>query len=165
MALLPGRRQAVALLVNAGHFMMNPVMTELGGQVAARLAGQAPAPGKLVFTRLGSLGHAPAAAGKPVQVAAALRWVRRWRREPQHRPHLPREILLPLLPDLLLASSLAPVLGRLGGFLQLFMPDFVCLPGSRWLCRVWMFLRTGWRSGPARLAPGGGKSREGLDAS
>ncbi|NMB89346.1 MAG: beta-lactamase family protein [Chloroflexi bacterium] len=167
MALLPGRRQAVALLVNAGHFMMNPVMTELGGQVAARLAGQAPAPGKLVFTRWAPWAMRLLPLVSLFQVAAALRWVRRWRRDPQHRPHLPREILLPLLPDLLLASSLAPVLGRLGGFLQLFMPDFVCFARvSGGFAAVWMFLRTGLALKARRGSrPAAGKVTGGLDAS
>ena len=40
MALLPEQKKGVVLLINADHFMMNPVLTEIGLGMASLLAGQ-----------------------------------------------------------------------------------------------------------------------------
>jgi len=83
-----------------------------------------------------------------VDVAAVLRLLRRWRLDPDRRPSGGRawglHILLPLIPNLLVALSLLPVLGKTRGYLRLYMPDFT------WIARVcgsfavaWSILRTG----------------------
>jgi hypothetical protein len=81
-------------------------------------------------------------------MAATLRLLRRWRVEPQSRPSGGRKwglhVLLPLIPNLLMAYTLKPVLGKRRGFLRLFMPDYswiAMICGTFSL--VWSFLRTG----------------------
>ncbi|MGD8587137.1 MAG: hypothetical protein PVJ75_17430 [Chloroflexota bacterium] len=69
-----------------------------------------------------------------VSVMAAMRSLRRWRLEPAQRPGSGLggvvHILLQFVPDLLTALTLVPVLGRMRGYLMLFMPDF------SWLARI-----------------------------
>jgi len=83
-----------------------------------------------------------------VGVAATLRLLRRWRRDPERRPSGGRKwglyILLPPIPNLLVALTLIPMLGKTRGYLMLYMPDYsrialVC--GS--FAGTWAFLRTG----------------------
>jgi CubicO group peptidase (beta-lactamase class C family) len=149
MALLPEQKKGVVLLFNADHHWMNPVLTDVGMGVAARLAGEQPAPipffhvvpwvlrGQLLIPALQIVG-----------VVAALRQLRRWRLDPERRPSGGRKwrlyVLLPLIPNLLVALTLRSVLGKRRGYLMLYMPDYswiamVC--GS--FALVWSFLRTG----------------------
>ena len=81
-------------------------------------------------------------------VVATLRLLRRWRQDPELRPSGGRmwglHILLPLIPNLLVALTLIPMLGKMRGYLMLYMPDYswiamVC--GS--FAGIWTFLRTG----------------------
>jgi hypothetical protein len=149
MALLPEQKKGVVLLCNACHHWMNPVTAEFGGGVAALLAGQQP-------IRLPFVDMIPWALRAqlllPVfqimSVVATLRLLRRWRRDPEHRSSGRRawglHILLPLIPNLLAALTLKPLLGKRHGYLMLYMPDYswialVC--GS--LSLLWCFLRTG----------------------
>jgi hypothetical protein len=81
-------------------------------------------------------------------VVATLRLLRHWRVEPQRRPSSGRawvaHILLPLIPNLLVALSLKPILGKRRGYLMLYMPDYswiALICGS--FAGIWAFLRTG----------------------
>ena len=114
----------------------------------ALLAGQRPAPIKLDFVqwvmRLLPLIPLLQIAG----VAATLLQLRRWRQGLERRPSRGRmwgqHILLPLIPNLLVALTLIPMLSRMRGFLMLFMPDIswiAMICGS--FAVVWSFLRTG----------------------
>ncbi|HEX6383428.1 MAG TPA: serine hydrolase domain-containing protein [Anaerolineae bacterium] len=146
-ALLPEQKKGVVLLFNADHHWMNPVLTELGTGVTALLAGEQPAP-------LPSVGMIPWAlrglllvpALQIAGVVATLRLLRRWRRDPERRPSGGRawalHILLPLVANLSVASTLRAMLSKRRGYLMLYMPDFswialVC--GS--FALVWSFLR------------------------
>lgn len=148
MALIPDQRKGIVLFFNANHAMMKMTLDEVGMAVAQRLAGKPPSP--QIF------GSAPWAMRTmlliPVlQIAgviSTLRQLQRWRLEPECRPSRERmwyrHILLPLIPNLLAALTLVPVLGRMRGWISLFMPDF------SWIARVcggfaviWAPLRTG----------------------
>ncbi|MCX6030975.1 MAG: serine hydrolase [Chloroflexi bacterium] len=149
MALLPEQKKGVILLFNADHHWMNPVLAEFGAGVAALLAGDQPAP--VPFVRMIPWvlrGQLLIPALQITGVVATLRLLPRWRLDPERRPSGGRkwglDILLPLIPDLLVALTLIPMLGKRRGYLMLYMPDFswiamVC--GSFSL--VWSFLRTG----------------------
>ncbi len=80
-------------------------------------------------------------------VIATLRQIHRWGTGMEPRPSRERmwrqHILLPLIPNLLTALILVPMLTKLRGWVKLFMPDFswitlVC--GS--FVGIWAFLRT-----------------------
>jgi CubicO group peptidase (beta-lactamase class C family) len=153
MALLPEQKKGVILLVNADHFMMNPVVTEIGVGVVTLLAGLQPSPGPFGFRLAGAVPWVMRAlllvpllqiAG----VAATLARVRRWRQDPRRRPGPARlwglHVLLPLLPNLALAAVPVYLLGnKLRGFIRLFLPDgywvgLIC--GG--FAGVWAFLRS-----------------------
>ena len=128
---------------------MNPVLSDLGGGVTALLAGEQPSPVPFVGTirwMLRGLLLIPFL--QVAGVVATLLLIRRWRLEPERRPSgagmWGPHILLTLIPDLLVALSLIPMLGARRGYLMLYMPDYswiamVC--GG--LALVWSFLRTG----------------------
>jgi CubicO group peptidase (beta-lactamase class C family) len=149
MALLPGPRKGVVLLFNAGNWWYNPAAIEFGMSVAARLAGEKPSSSPFLSMAPWVL---PAQLLIPalqiVDVAATLRLLRRWRREPESRPKgrrlWERHVVLPLLANLSVALTLIPTLGKRRGYLKMFMPDFFPLAticGS--FAPVWSFLRTG----------------------
>ena len=156
MALLPEQKKGVVLLFNACHHWMNPVQAEFGGRVAAMLAGEQPAPvrfGRMIPLALRGQLLIPAL--QIAGVVATLRLLSRWRLDTERRPSGGRKwglhILLPLIPNLLVALTLLPVLGKRRGYLMLYMPDYswiamVC--GSFSL--VWSFLRTGLVLGTLR---------------
>jgi CubicO group peptidase (beta-lactamase class C family) len=156
MALLPEKKKGVVLLYNACHHWMNPVLADLGNGVAAMLAGESHTPlpffhvvpwalrGQVLLPFLQVLG-----------AAATLRRLRRWRLDPEHRPSGGRawgfHILLPLIPNLLVALTLMSVVGKRRGYLRLYMSD------SAWIAMVsggfalvWSFLRTGLVLGALR---------------
>jgi len=151
MTLLPEQRKGVVLLFNANNHWMMPILEEFGAGVDALLAGEQPAPAPIPFT--GMIPWALRAqllvpALQIVDVAATLRLSRRRRQDPGCRPSAGRawglQILLPLIPNLLIALTLKPMLGKRRGYLLLYMPDYswtalVC--GS--FALVWSFLRTG----------------------
>jgi hypothetical protein len=148
MALVPEQKKGMVLLVNANHVMTKMTYDEVGIGAAQRLAGLAPTP-----TRFGALPGAMRGLLlipllQIVSVAATLRLLRRWRQVPERRPSGRRvwgqHILLPLIPNLLVALTLIPMLSKMRGFLLLFMPDYswiAMICGS--LALVWSFLRTG----------------------
>ncbi len=147
MALVPEQNKGIVLLFNANHAMLKMTLDEVGMGAAVRLAGETPAPLRL--------GAAPwlmrAMLLIPVLqiagVVSTLILLRQWYWNPTLLPNPDliwlQYILLPMLPNLLVASMLIPMLGKLRGFLKLFMPDF------SWLARIcgafaiiWTFLRT-----------------------
>jgi CubicO group peptidase (beta-lactamase class C family) len=148
MALLPEQKKGVVLLVNSDHWGLPFVLPETGEGVAALLAGQQPPPIRLGFIPWAMRALLLVPLLQLAGVRATLGMLRRWRREPARPPGggrmWRRHILLPLLPNLLVASGLVPMLGRMRGYLKLYMPDLswiltVC--GS--FALVWSFLRTG----------------------
>lgn len=148
MALLPERKQGVVLLFNAGHWWYNPLQTELGMAVTALLAGEryaaTPFPSIVPWMLPGQL-LIPAL--QVADVVGTRRMLQRWRREPESRPSGGRcwwrHALLPLIPNLLAALALKPMLGARRGYVKLFMPDFSLLAtvcGS--FALVWSVVRT-----------------------
>jgi CubicO group peptidase (beta-lactamase class C family) len=149
MALLPEQKKGVVLLFNASHHWMNPVLSDFGGGVAALLAGGQPDPfpfAGMIPWMLRGLLLIPVL--QIVGVVASLWLIHRWRLEPERRPSGGRlwgpHVLLPLIPNLLVALTLIPMLGKRRGYLMLYMPDYswiamVC--GSFSL--LWSFLRAG----------------------
>jgi hypothetical protein len=137
---------------------MNPVLADLGNGVAALLAGEQPAPLPFFHVVPWALrGQLLIPALQIVGVVATLRLLRRWRLDPERRPSGGRKwglhILLPLIPNLLAAFTLKPMLSKRRGYLMLYMPDYswtamVC--GS--FALVWSFLRTGLVLGALRKA-------------
>lgn len=163
MALLPEQKKGIVLLFNADHHWMNPVLSDFGGRVTALLAGEKPAPvpfvGLIPWVLRGLL---VIPAFQIAGVVATLWLSGRWRRYPERRPAGGRKwmhVLLPLVPNLLIASSLRPMLGTRRRYLQLYMPDVAWITqicGS--LALVWSVVRTrlilgAWRR---RSAPAGG---------
>jgi hypothetical protein len=156
MALIPEQQKGLILLINADHFMMNPILAELGAGVASLLTGQPPAP-----SRFGVLPWLMRAlllipllqiAG----VTATLRQISRWRKAPALRPSRGalwrRHILLPLIPNLLLAAIPGYLLAsKMLGFMLLFFADFSWLA---FICggfaALWACLRTGLMLGAFR---------------
>jgi hypothetical protein len=149
MALLPEQKKGVVLLFNACHHWMNPVLVEFGMSATALLAGEQPAPFpffRMIPWMLRGLLLIPA-----LQIAGVVpmrQQLRRWHLDPEHRPSGGRawggHILLPLIPNLLLALTLKPMLGKRRGYLMLDKPDSswtVLVCGS--FALVWSLLRTG----------------------
>jgi CubicO group peptidase (beta-lactamase class C family) len=147
MALEPEQKKGIVLLFNANHAMMKMTLDELGMGAAQRLAGVHPSPLRFGAApwamRLMLLIPVLQIAG----VLATLRLVRRWRADPALRPGRRRmwgqHILLPLIPNLLAALALVPMLGKMRGWLRLFMPDFSWVA---WVCGsfagFWAIVRT-----------------------
>jgi CubicO group peptidase (beta-lactamase class C family) len=149
MALLPEQNKAVVMLVSANHVMMNLALTDLGMGVATQLAGRQPAPNGFGFMPWALRAMLLIPLLQVAGVAATLRLLRRWRRDPALRPSGGRlwglHILLPLIANLALAAVPAYLLAsRMAGFISLFMPDFsgiAFLSGG--FAGIWAFLRTG----------------------
>ncbi len=148
MALVPGQKRGIILLFNANHAMMKMTYDEVGMGAAQRLAGEQPSPQVLSAAPwlMRSMLLIPIL--QIAGVLATLRLVRRWRADPSLRPDSGRmwrqHILLPLIPNLLVALSLVPMLGKMSGFIRLFMPDFSWIA---WICGstagIWAILRSG----------------------
>jgi CubicO group peptidase (beta-lactamase class C family) len=148
MALLPGHKRGVVMLLNADPYGLPPILEEVGMGVTTLLAGQQPAPIKLDFIQwvMRLLPLIPLL--QVVGVFSTLRLISRWRRDPAIRPSAGRiwrrHILLPLIPSL----SLMGILGYLRSsgllrFLYLFMPDLYWIARmSGSFARIWAFLRT-----------------------
>lgn len=166
MALLPEQKKGVILLLNADHFMMEPVLSEVGTGVTALLAGEQPPPIRLGFIPWLMRGLLLVPLLQIAGVVTTLHTVSGWRRDPDSCPEgglnvspagtraWVHHVLLPLVPNLLVALTLIPVLGPLRGFWGLFMPDF------SWIARIcgifagiWAFLRTGLMLRALRRSP------------
>jgi CubicO group peptidase (beta-lactamase class C family) len=150
VALVPEQKKGVVLFFNACHHWMTPVLAEVGLGMTAVLAGGRFAGFPLfrvVPWALRALLLMPAL--QAVGVAADLRRLRRLRIDAECRPsgggEWGRHVLLPLIPNLLAALTLLPMLGKRRGYRMLYKPDsswtyLVC--GS--LALIWSLLRTGW---------------------
>lgn len=148
-ALLPEQKKGIVLLFNGDHHWMVPVLGEFGAGAAALLAGEQPAPIKFVgMIPWAQRGMLLVPALQLVDVVATVRRLRCWRHDPGSRPSGRRKwglhVLLPLIPNLLVALALIPMLGKRRDYLKLYMPDFswiamVCGGFSL----VWSFVRTG----------------------
>jgi hypothetical protein len=148
MALVPEQHKGMVLLFNANHAMIKITLDEVGMGAAQRLAGEPPAPTRFGAVPWAMRGLLLIPIFQIVSVAVTLLLLRRWRLNPERRPSGGRmwgqHILLPLIPNLLVALTLIPMLSKIRGFLMLFMPDYswiamVC--GS--FALVWSILRTG----------------------
>jgi CubicO group peptidase (beta-lactamase class C family) len=159
MALVPEQKRAIVLLFNANHAMMKITLDEVGIGAAKRLAGVPPSPQIFGAAPWAMRGMLLIPILQIVGVIATLRLLRRWRLDPGALPSRGKfwrqHILLPLIPNLLVALTLAPLLGRMRGFVQLFMPDFSWLSlicGS--FAAIWALLRSGlvlWALRKSRL--------------
>jgi CubicO group peptidase (beta-lactamase class C family) len=161
MALLPEQKKGVVLLCNAGHFVMNPTIIELGSEAAMLLAGQQPAPSPFGF-RLVDLAPWATRALLLIPLLQILglafthRRLRGWREDPQRRLSRGRlwgrHILLPLIPNLsLVAAAVYLLRSKKLGFLRLFAPDFSWIALiSGGFAGIWAFLRTGLVLGTSR---------------
>lgn len=124
MALLPEQKKGVVLLFNACHHWMNPVLTEFGTGVATLLAGEQPAPRPFSIVIpwiLRAQLLLPA-----LQLVGIATTVRLEKRSRQEFPRTMRGVL-PLIPNLLAALTLIPLLGKRRGYLKLYMPDLAWL--------------------------------------
>jgi CubicO group peptidase (beta-lactamase class C family) len=149
MAILPGQKKGIVLLMNADHFLMsNTALLEVGTGAARLLAGAQPDSlwvGVIPWVLRGLL-LIPAL--QLAGIAATLRRVGRWQRYPNTRPSRRRmwalHILLPVVPNLLVALAPIGILASgLAGFLFIFGPDFSWLAlvcGS--ISGAWIFVRT-----------------------
>jgi CubicO group peptidase (beta-lactamase class C family) len=148
MALVPEQHTGLVLLFNANHAMTKMSLDELGLGAARLLAGVRPAPDWWGASLWLMRGLPLIPLFQVASVATTLRQLQRWRREPALRPTRRRlwmrHVLFPLIPNLLVALTLFPLLGRMRGFVTLFMPDF------SWIARIcgslallWSLVRTG----------------------
>jgi CubicO group peptidase (beta-lactamase class C family) len=151
-AFLPEQQKGVILLLNIDHFLMNPVITEMGHSLAARLAGEQSPPGPL---GLHFASFAPWAMRalllipllQILDVVSTLRQMARWRQDPRHRPSRRRlwwqHLLLPLMPNLGFAAVpvYLQVKKRLR-FLLDYFPDFswIAITGGAF-AGIWAILR------------------------
>jgi CubicO group peptidase (beta-lactamase class C family) len=156
MALLPEQNKGMILLFNANHHWMVPALSDFGGGVAALLAGEQPDP--VPFTgifpwllRAQLLIPALQIAG----VVATLRLLLRWHHDPERRPSGRRKwglhVLLPLIPNMIAALMLQPMLGKRRGYLRLYMPDFSLIAmACGGFSLMWSIVRTGLVLGKLR---------------
>jgi hypothetical protein len=147
MALVPDQRKGIVLLFNANHAMMKMTFDEMGMMAAQLLAGEAPARQMLGAAPWAMRGMLLIPALQMLGVAATAVLLQHWNSQPDSRPSRGRMwrqyILLPLIPNLLTALTLAPLLGKLRGFMRLFAPDYACIAltcGS--FAGLWAVLRS-----------------------
>jgi CubicO group peptidase (beta-lactamase class C family) len=164
--LVPEQKKGIVLLYNTNHAMVKMTFDEFGLGAAQRLAGEVPS--KTLFGGVPWLmrGMVLIPVLQAIGVALTLRRLERWRADPASRPSgsrlWGRHILLPLVPNLLLALTLVPMVGKMRGWILLFMPDF------SWIARicggfasVWVFVRTGLILQTLRKSPGSTSKRKG----
>jgi CubicO group peptidase (beta-lactamase class C family) len=148
MGLIPSKNKAFVLLMNADPYGLPFITEEIGTGPTALLAGQLPPANKYNFIQwiFRSLPLIPLS--QAIGVAITFRNLRRWKNTPACLPshrHLWRQhILLPLLPNLSIATLLSVLQSNgLIRFLNLYMPDLAWiarLSGS--FAAIWAFLRT-----------------------
>ncbi len=148
MALVPKQKKGIVLLFNVNHAMTKMTFDELGMSAAQRLAGEPPAPTILGAAPWMMRGMLLIPILQIAGVVATLRLLNRWRQNPELQPSRSRmwgqHILLPLIPNLLTSFTLIPMLGKMRGFIRLFMPDYfwvAMICGS--FAGIWAILRTG----------------------
>ena len=146
--LVPDQKKGIVLLYNANHAMVKMTFDEFGLGAAQRLAGELPS--KTLFGAapwlMRSMVLIPVL--QVIGVALTLRRLDRWRADPASRPSgsrvWGRHILLPLVPNLLVALTLVPMVGKMRGWIWLFMPDFSWIAHiSGGFAAIWAALRTG----------------------
>ena len=148
MALIPGQKRGVALLLKADPYGLPFITAEIGEGLTAVLAGQQPAPIKLDFIQwiFRLLPLIPIL--QIVGVITTLRLLRNWHRDPVLRPSRGRvwgqHILPPLVPNLALVAALAYLRSSgLLGFIYKYMPDLYWIARiSGEFARIWASLRT-----------------------
>jgi CubicO group peptidase (beta-lactamase class C family) len=144
---VPEQKKGIVLLFNANHALIKMTFDEFCMGATERLAGETPS--KTMFDMAPWLMR-----GMPLipvlQVAGVILTLRRlqhWQKDSQSRPSRGilwrQHILLPLIPNLLLSLTLFPVVGKMRGWMLLFMPDFA------WIAQIcggfavmWSILRT-----------------------
>ncbi|MBN1265453.1 MAG: beta-lactamase family protein [Anaerolineales bacterium] len=149
MALLPEQKKGFILMFNANQHWMTPVFSDMGGGVAALLAGIEPTPTQFVGTIPWILrGQLLIPLLQIFGFLATVRVLQHWNLDPESRPGKARlwgrHILLPLIPNLLIASSLIPVLGKTHNYLMVYMADLswtVLICGT--FAGIWSIVRTG----------------------
>jgi hypothetical protein len=141
------QKKGIVLLYNANHAMVKMTLDEFGLGAAERLAGEVPS--KTLFGAAPWLmrGMALIPILQVAGVALTLKQLARWRADPASRPSgsrlLGQHILLPLVPNLLVALTLVPMLSKMRGWMLLFMPDFPWIAYiSGGFAAIWAFLRT-----------------------
>lgn len=130
MGLLPEQKKGLVLLTNADHYGLPPILAEVGWGATALLAGNPPGPIRLGFIPWAMRALALIPLLQLLGLAATLRSVYAWRRDPGLRPDRGRlwgrHLLLPLIPNLALAAVPIFLMSKkMLGYLRLFMPD-VC---------------------------------------
>jgi CubicO group peptidase (beta-lactamase class C family) len=148
MALVPEQKKGLVLLFNANHAVLKLTLDEVGMSAAKRLAGELPSPNRLGGALWVMRGLLLIPILQVAGVIATLRLLRRWRTHPSLRPNRGRmwrqHLLLPLIPNLLGALTLLPMMGKLRGFVTLFMPDFSWIARiSGGVAGIWAFLGAG----------------------
>ena len=145
---MPAQNRGFVLLFNVNHAMMKLTMDEFGMNAAKILAGLPVKPLRSAGVLWLLRGLLLIPVFQLFDIAGTLVRLRHWRRDPDRRPNqdriLSRHILLPLIPNALIALTLIPMLGKMRGFLRCFAPDFswiARLSGS--FAAIWMVLRTG----------------------
>lgn len=148
MALLPEQKKGVVLFFNTYGYLMTPSLSEVGAGVTTLLAGEQSAPTEFGFMPWVQRALLLIPLFQVIGVVATLRRLRHWRQNPASRPDGARKwglhVLLPLGFNLLVASTLIPLLGATRGFWMLYMPDFswiAIICGG--FAGIWAFLRTG----------------------
>ncbi|MCB0250841.1 MAG: beta-lactamase family protein [Anaerolineae bacterium] len=148
MALLPGQQRGIVLLINADHYGLPPVLTEVGMGMTALLAGRQPAPIRLAIIPWVMRAMLLIPLLQMIGAVATLLMLGRWRRDPAQRPGRGRmwglHVLFPLIPNLSLAALPAFLRSRrMFGYLFLFMPDFAWIAlVSGGIAAVWSVVRT-----------------------
>lgn len=148
MALLPGQNQGLIMLMNACHHWMNPVLTEFCAGATALLAGVEAERVPLVNlfpTLLRSLLLVPVL--QFTSLLTTIGQLLEWRRYPGKRPNIkqawPRQLLLPLVLNLLPGILIQPLLSKRRGYLELFQPDLTLIGKTSGVFGlIWGFIRT-----------------------
>jgi CubicO group peptidase (beta-lactamase class C family) len=149
MVLLPEQNKATVLLVNADHYGLPPIMTEVGLGMTAVLAGQRPGPMRMGFVpwvmRLLPLIPLLQIVGVILTIWTLSRWNHDLSLLPGGLRLWGLFIILPLVPNLGLVAALAYLKSSgLLRFLRLFIPDVALIAlVSGVFAGIWSILRTG----------------------
>jgi CubicO group peptidase (beta-lactamase class C family) len=155
MAIVPAQHTGLVLLCNANNAMMKMALDEFGLGAAQLLAGGRPATTWWSAGMWLMRGLLLVPLFQIASFAGTVLQLRRWRQDsaprPSRRRMWGRYVGLPLIPNLLIVLSLLPLLGKMRGFMLLYMPDF------SWIARIcgsfallWSLVRTGLVLGALR---------------
>jgi CubicO group peptidase (beta-lactamase class C family) len=148
VGLLPEQKKGIVLLFNACHYWMTPLMGDFGGSTAALLAGKQPKPNvalRLIPWILRAQLLVPVL--QMAGLVSTFRRLRRWEWHPDQRPHggwaWVRHLLIPLMPNFLLARIFGPMLVKNRAYLRIYMPDTFWLAAiSGGFALTWSLVRT-----------------------